>query len=158
MDGEQKIPTLYEWGGGEPAIRRLMDVFYQRVPVDPVLAPIFAGMAPDHAEHVTAFVTEVLGGPTLYTDSGGSHADMVRHHLGRMLTEHQRQAWIRLLLAVADEVGLPTDPEFRSALVAYLEWGTRLAVINSQPGVEAPPEDTPMPSWGWGVPGGPYLP
>jgi len=28
-------------------------------------------------------------------------------------------------------VGLPSDPEFRSAFGRYLEWGTRLAVINS---------------------------
>ncbi len=34
----------------------------------------------------------------------------------------------------ADDAGLSEDPEFRSALVAYLEWGTRLAMGNSQPG------------------------
>jgi len=87
----------------------------------------------------------------------GGHARMVSHHLGRMLTEPQRARWVQLLLACADEVGLPNDPEFRSALVAYLEWGTRLAVINSQPGV-AEPASAPMPRWGWGVPGGPYRP
>ena len=31
---------------------------------------------------------------------------------------------------------MPDDPEFRSALVGYLEWGSRLAVINSQPGAD----------------------
>lgn len=54
-----------------------------------------------------------------------------------------------LLLETADELRLPDDPEFRSALVGYLEWGSRLAVINSQPGVKAE-EDSPMPKWGWG--------
>ena len=34
----------------------------------------------------------------------------------------------------ADDAGLPDDPEFRAALVGYLEWGTRLAMHNSQPG------------------------
>ena len=61
-----------------------------------------------------------------------------------------------LLLETADEVGVPTDPEFRSALVGYLEWGSRLAVINSQPGAAAV-EDAPMPVWTWGAPGGPYV-
>ncbi len=60
-----------------------------------------------------------------------------------------------LLLQTADDVGLPSDPEFRSALVAYLEWSTRLAVINSQEGA-AVDADAPMPKWDWGVPGGPY--
>jgi len=46
-------------------------------------------------------------------------------------------------------VGLPSDPEFRSAFVAYLEWGTRLALANSQPGTE-PPQSAPVPRWGWG--------
>ena len=39
--------------------------------------------------------------------------------------------------------------------VAYLEWGSRLAVINSQPGVK-PNSNAPMPRWGWGEVGGPY--
>jgi len=64
---------------------------------------------------------------------------------------------MQLLLATADEIGAPSDPEFRSALVGYLEWGTRLAVINSQPGAELG-TDAPMPAWGWGEVKGPYLP
>ena len=59
------------------------------------------------------------------------------------------------LLECADEMGVPADPEFRSALVSYLEWGTRLAVINSQPGAELG-EEAPMPRWGWGEVKGPY--
>ena len=44
---------------------------------------------------------------------------------------------------------LPSDPEFRSALLAYVEWGTRIALGNSQPGA-APPPEAPVPHWGWG--------
>jgi hemoglobin len=149
------VPTLFEWMGGGAALDRLMSVFYERVPDDPLLAPVFAHIPPDHAEHVAAFVAEVLGGPPRYSTEHGGHAAMVRHHLGRALTEEQRNRWMTLLLSCADEVGLPDDPEFRSAFVAYIEWGTRLAVINSQPGVPQP-ESQPMPRWGWGVPGGPY--
>jgi hemoglobin len=56
---------------------------------------------------------------------------MIQHHLGRNINDQQRNRWISLLLETADEEGLPSDPEFRSALVAYLDWGSRLAVINS---------------------------
>lgn len=62
---------------------------------------------------------------------------------------------MQLLLDCADDVGVPTDPEFRSALVGYLEWGSRLAVINSQPGAQVD-EHAPMPAWGWGEVKGPY--
>jgi len=134
-----------------------MDTFYKRVPDDPLLAPIFAHMDPEHARHVSAFIAEVFGGPARYSEEHGGHPHMIRKHLLRHLTEEQRRRWLNLLLDCADEVGLPSDPEFRSAFVAYLEWGTRLAVINSQDGAEAD-ENAPMPKWGWGVPGGPYLP
>jgi hypothetical protein len=52
-------------------------------------------------------------------------------------------------LDCADDVGVPFDPEFRSARIAYLEWGARLAVLNSQLGAAAV-EDAPMPRWGLG--------
>ena len=155
------VPTLFEWMGGQPTLDRLMALFYTRVPADPLLGPVFAGMAPGHAEHVSKFVGEVLGGPAAYTEqlggATGGHARMVSHHLGKGLTEKHRAQWVRLLLECADEIGVVDDPEFRSALVAYLEWGSRLAVINSQPGVSVP-APSPMPRWGWGVPGGPYRP
>ena len=80
---------------------------------------------------------------------------MIRQHLGRGLTEAQRARWVQLLGESADAAGLPADPEFRSAFMAYIEWGTRIAVLNSQPGAAAV-EDAPMPAWGWGEVGGPY--
>jgi len=80
---------------------------------------------------------------------------MLRHHLDKGISEKQKKRWVDLLLESADEVGMPDDPEFRSAIVSYIEWGTRLAVINSQPG-QNPELDEPMPKWGWGEVGGPY--
>lgn len=150
-------PTLYDWLGGMPALESLTALFYTRVPADPMLAPIFARMSPDHPRHVAAFLAEVFGGPATYSAEHGGHANMIRHHLSRSLTQPQRRRWVELLLQCADELGLPDDPEFRSAFVAYLEWGTRLAVINSQPGAEVITEQ-PMPRWGWGEVGGPYVP
>jgi hemoglobin len=134
MSAERRVPTLFEWMGGMPALERLTSSFYARVPGDPLLGPVFAGMSPDHPRHVAEFLAEVFGGPTAYSEQRGGHVQMIRHHLGRRLTQEQRRRWVELLLACADELGVPDDPEFRSALVGYLEWGTRLAVINSQPG------------------------
>ena len=129
-------PSLFEWAGGAPALRALFTRFYERVATEPALGPVFARMDPAHAEHVAAFVGEVLGGPPAYSQQHGGHPQMIRKHVGRALTNDLRKRWVVLLLDVADEVGLPDDPEFRSAFVAYLEWGSRLAVVNSQPGVD----------------------
>ena len=151
------VPTLFEWIGGMPAIERLFATFYGRVPNDPVLAPVFAGMSPDHVKHVAAFVAEVFGGPKAYSEHHGGHANMIHRHVGRAFSDTQRKRWMQLLLECADEIGVPNDPEFCSALVGYLEWGTRLAVINSAPGADVDGE-APMPQWGWGETKGPYVP
>jgi Isochorismatase family len=74
------------------------------------------------------------------------------------LSQEQRRAWVSLLLETADEVGLPDDPEFRASLVGYLEWGSRLAVINSREERASADTGAPMPSWTWSSPGGPYRP
>jgi len=153
---ETDVPTLHAWVGGTEKLEALFQHFYEHVRQDALLAPIFAGMHPEHHKHVAAFVAEVFGGPHTYSAEHGGHAAMIRKHLGKHLSEAQRKRWMALLLDTADEVGVPTDPEFRSALVGYLEWGSRLAVLNSQPGAQAV-EAAPMPVWNWGAPGGPYL-
>jgi len=56
----------------------------------------------------------------------------------------------------ADDAELPDDPEFRAALVGYLEWETRLAQYNSQADAEVVTQ-APVPRWGWGV-APPYQP
>ena len=150
-------PSLYDWVGGIAALERLTDLFYRKVAEDPELGPVFAQMNPDHPAHVAAFLAEVLGGPPLYSERHGGHPEMIRHHLGKHLSENQRRRWINLLLDSHAELGLPADPEFASALVAYLEWGSRMAVLNSRDGAK-PGLDEPMPKWGWGEVKGPYVP
>jgi hemoglobin len=131
-------PTLYEWAGGAEALDRLTECFYRRVHDDPILSPVFAGMSPEHPHHVALWLGEVFGGPPVYTAEHGGYPHMLRKHLGLALTEEQRARWVALVTPAADDAGLPADPEFRSALLAYVEWGTRIALANSQPGA-APP-------------------
>src|ERR1700761_9525923 len=140
-----KVPTLYEWLGGAGALSALIARFYQKVPADPVLEPLFRDMDPAHFEHVAKFIAEVLGGPTHYSAQLGGHAAMIRHHLGKGITEQQRQHWVRLLLETADEMNVMIDPEFLGPLVAYLHWGSRLAVINAALPAETAIDAAPMP-------------
>jgi hemoglobin len=153
----ENIPTLYDWLGGMASLDALTVRFYERVRENEILAPVFARMGPDHPHHVAAFLAEVLGGPTEYSQRHGGHPHMIRQHLERHLSQAQRREWVGLLLDTADELKMPDDPEFRSALVGYLEWGSRLAVINSQPGATVD-QHAPMPRWGWGEVKGPYKP
>ena len=116
---------------------------------DPILAPVFASMSDEHPRHVATWLGEVFGGPPRYTEEHGGYPHMLAKHRNRALTEEQRVRWVHMMGAAADEAGLPDDPEFRSAFAAYIEWGTRLALANSQPGAEPPPA-APVPRWGWG--------
>ncbi len=155
-DNKPAVPSLFEWAGGMPAFEKLFDQFYDKVLTDPVLEPVFRHMSPQHRLHVAHFVAEVLGGPKVYSESEGSHFQMIQKHLSKHLTQQHRKRWMEMLLETADELQLPDDPEFRSAFMAYLEWGTRIAVLNSNLDEVNESSDVPMPEWGWGVPGGPY--
>jgi truncated hemoglobin YjbI len=141
--------TLFDWAGGYPALLRMTQIFYREyVPDDPLLGPLFADMSPDHPERVAAWLSEVFGGPSSYTERFGGYDRMVSRHLGQELREEQRARWVQLLCKSADDAGLPTDPEWRAAFVSYLEWGSRIAVENSQPGAHPPPH-MPVPRWSW---------
>ena len=150
MAGEEPVPTLYEWAGGMDAMERLTRAFYKRVREDDLVGPLFANMPDDHPHNVATWLAEVFGGPAAYTEEHGGYPHMLAKHRGLAITEEQRARWAQLIGLAADDAGLPSDPEFRSAFVAYIEWGTRIALSNSQPDAHPPPE-APVPRWGWGV-------
>jgi hemoglobin len=157
MPDETAIPTLLEWSGGPVAIRQLIDAFYNRVEQDDLLSPLFpGGVSEEHRAHVTLWWVEVLGGPADYTERLGGYERMLAHHRGLAITSEQRERFVTLMSRAADDAELPADAEFRAALLGYLEWGTRIAMHNSQPHARVV-EHAPVPRWGWGV-APPYQP
>jgi hemoglobin len=146
----ERTPTLYEWAGGHEAIERLIDAFYDRVEKDELLSPLFpGGVSSEHRDHVIAWWSEVFGGPDRYTRELGGYEQMVAKHRDLGISAEQRLRFATLMSLAADDAELPSDPEFRSALVASLEWGTRLAMHNSEPGADVVGQ-APVPRWGWG--------
>jgi hemoglobin len=93
----------------------------------------------------------VLGGPSTYTDELGGYEAMLAHHRDLSITPEQRHRFASTMSLAADDAELPADPEFRAAIIGYVEWGTRLAMHNSHPGAEGVAEHAPVPRWGWGV-------
>jgi CDGSH-type Zn-finger protein/truncated hemoglobin YjbI/ferredoxin len=141
--------TLFQWAGGFPALLRLTRRFYEvHVPQDPLLSGLFSQMSPDHPQRVASWLGQVFGGPPAYSERYGEYDRMISQHLDKALTPDQRARWMQLLARSADDVGLPADAEFRAAFTAYLEWGSRIALENSQPGVHPPPH-MPVPRWWW---------
>src|ERR1700751_3571276 len=125
--------------------------FYDRVEHDDLLSPLFpGGGSAAHREHVTTWWCEGFGGPVGYTERLGGDPPMLAHHRDLGITADQRFRFASLMSMAADDAKLPADPEFRAALVGYLEVCTRLAMQNSQPG-GALVQQAPVPRWGWGV-------
>ena len=150
-------PTIYEWAGGHAAFERWLNAFYDLVEQDDEIARLFGGKVSEaHRAHVTLWWCEVMGGPAEYTEHHGGYERMLARHRDLSITPAMRLRFVTLLSRAADETGLPDDPEFRAALMGYAEWGSRLALHNSQPGAEVA-EHAPVPRWGWGV-APPYRP
>jgi hemoglobin len=158
MENKTKIPTPYEWAGGIEKFEKLTEVFYEKVMKDEILEPVFRNMSPEHAKHVAAFLSEGFKGPKFYSSQFGENSmtHMVSKHLEKHLTETHRKRWMDLILQSADEIGMPSDPEFRSVLVGHLEWGTRIAVLFSAESENPVTKEDHIPQWGWGEVGGPY--
>jgi hemoglobin len=143
-------PTLFEWAGGRAAFDRMINAFYDRVEQDDLLSPLFpGGVHPEHRRNVTTWWCEVFGGPAEYTTELGGYERMVEKHRQLAITHDQRFRFASLMSFASDDAEMPSDPEFRSALVAYLEWGTRLALENSQAEAVVTGH-APVPRWGWG--------
>src|SRR4051812_180213 len=152
-----EVPTLYDWAGGRPAFERWFGAFYDLVEADDLLAPMFGGrVTAEHRRNVTTWWCEVMGGPAEYTEREGGYEHMLVKHRDLGITAEQRLRFVTLLSQAADVAGLPSDPEFRAALMGYAEWGSRLAVENSADDA-SPAEHAPVPRWGWGV-APPYQP
>ena len=150
-------PTIFDWAGGDDAFARWLDAFYDLVEQDDLLSPLFGGrVTTAHREAVTAWWSEVMGGPPAYTDDHGGYEHMVAKHRGLAISAEQRLRFVTLLSRAADVAELPADPEFRAALMGYAEWGTRLAMANSAPDADVAGH-APVPRWGWGV-APPYVP
>ncbi|WP_217452172.1 globin domain-containing protein [Mucilaginibacter humi] len=76
----RSVPSLFEWAGGMPMFEQLFNLFYDKVLADDILEPVFKHMSPQHRLHVAHFVAEVFGGPKLYSESEGSHFQMIQKH------------------------------------------------------------------------------
>jgi hemoglobin len=144
--------TLYEHAGGEEALHRLEELFYDKALADPVLARLFTGRVPAHVDHLTWFTAESFGGPDRFTrELGFQHIIDVHRRL--KITDGERERFVALYREALDEAGLPDDDPFRHAVDEHLEFGARVAQQNSWAETDA--ELHPIravPSWQW--PGG----
>jgi hemoglobin len=102
---------------GEDTLHRLVDTFYDLVAQHPDLAPIFPNQFTEIARKQKQFLTQYLGGPSLYTEEHG-HPMMRARHLPFSVTPTRAKAWLSCMTQAMDKVGLngPVRDEFYSRL------------------------------------------
>ena len=122
--------TLFEHAGGNEGLHRLEDYFYSSVLADPLLQPLFGAGKPEHVDHLTWFTAESFGGPDRFSREVG-FGHLIDAHRGLKITEEQRQRFVELYLAALDAVGMPGDKPFRDAVRSHVEFGSNVAMQNS---------------------------
>lgn len=140
---------MYEFAGGEDGLHRLEDHFYSLLLADDLLQPLFGAGQPQHVDHLTAFTAESFGGPGRFSrELGFQH--LIDVHRGLHITEQQRQRFVELYARALDEVGITNDPDFRAAVLEHIEFGTQVALQNSN--AETDDDLHPLrevPRWTW---------
>lgn len=98
----EEQPALYDRLGGAAAIDRWVDALYERVLVDPELAPFFQNVALDKVRMMQKeFFAVALGGPMQY-----SGVAIARAHAGRGITAYHFAKFADHLLNALHEHGL----------------------------------------------------
>jgi hemoglobin len=109
MDGSE--PTLYQLLGGEPAVRRIVETFYDAMERDePALARLHrvdeqGRVAPEHRERFALFFIGWLGGPQIYLERHG-HPRLRGRHAKVTVDVPMRDAWLRAMSTALDAEGV----------------------------------------------------
>ena len=142
--------TLYEYAGGYDALLRLAQAHHERCLADPELNHPFShdDLDPQHVARLAAYWAEVMGGPPRYSELPSDQSFLLHLHAGHGDMSDLGRRFVECFVAAADDAGLPSDPEFRETLRAYMEWAVA-DVLAYSPRDAVVPADLPIPRWSW---------
>ncbi|MGI8615892.1 MAG: globin [Actinomycetota bacterium] len=110
--------TLYDEVGGMAFFERLIALFYEGVANDPVLRPLYPEDLEPSTRHLTLFLAQYWGGPTIY-DTERGHPRLRMRHAPFAVGPSERDRWLFHMRAAVDEMA-PEEP-VRRALLEYFE-------------------------------------
>ena len=123
--------SVYDLAGAEPAFTLLVQRFYARVAIDPVLRAVYPEEDLSAAiERLTLFLIQYWGGPSTYSEQRG-HPRLRMRHQPFAIGQVERDAWLGHMTAAIESLGL--SPAVRKALLDYFETAST-AMINQPPG------------------------
>jgi hemoglobin len=110
MNGQTN--TLYETLG-EKVILELVNEFYKRVYAHPSLSNLFQNDIDEVKDKQYRFLTQFLGGPSLYIEKYG-HPRMRMRHLPHAIDEKAKDEWLACMKEAIDSLKL--DAQLAQAL------------------------------------------
>jgi hemoglobin len=97
--------TPYEMIGGAEVLARLVDTFYDLVKQHPDITGLFPDDMTEVKERQYEFLSQFLGGPTLYSDRHG-HPMLRARHIRFPIGPVQAEAWLACMKEAMDRTGL----------------------------------------------------
>jgi hemoglobin len=111
--------TLYDEVGGDAFFAALVDGFYRRVAVDPLLRPLYPpGDLVESRRTLTGFLVQYWGGPSAYSDERG-HPRLRMRHAPFAIGPAQRDAWLGAMTGAVEESS--AAPAVQARLLEYFE-------------------------------------
>ncbi len=114
---------------GEAGFYELVRAFYNQIPADEVLGPLYPPEELEAAEkRLRGFLIFRFGGPQTYIEERG-HPRLRMRHAPFAVTQQARDRWMELMTCAMTQVAMPA--EAAAILHAYFE-STATAMINRQ--------------------------
>jgi hemoglobin len=121
--GRAPAPTPYLLIGGEPAIRRLVEVFYDVMDREPAFAELRGIHAADLGpmrERLSDYLTQWMGGPRLYAERHPGRGCIVSAHAPFPIGADMADQWLACMrlafeaAEVSSAVRAMLDPAFKA--------------------------------------------
>ncbi|MGQ0830529.1 MAG: globin domain-containing protein [Microthrixaceae bacterium] len=114
------LGNVYELLGGADFFDELVARFYAGVAADPLLRPLYPDDLTESVTHLSLFLQQYWGGPGTYSEARG-HPRLRQRHMPFVITEAERDAWIRHMTAALDRLVVERGvaPELEARLVDY---------------------------------------
>ena len=118
--------SVFEALGGEPVVRKLVDVFYDRMDTDAAFAGIRALHPPDLAgsrDKLYWFLCGWSGGPAHYVERFG-HPRLRARHLPFAIGIAERDQWLACMQGAMSDCGLPESlqAQLAEAFAGVADW------------------------------------
>jgi len=120
--------TIFEAIGGFEPIEQIVTALYKRVGKHPDLIPIFPDDLTETSYKQTLFLTQLFGGPPLFTEERG-HPMLRRRHLPFEITHTRKKAWLSCMAEALIEADI--EEPYRSAIFERLT-KTAEHMVNTQ--------------------------